>query len=65
MNKERLDHVRKVGFEPIDLTVSDRLGDLVEAVLGVPEVDAPWTVWDPQAERVELAKRGGGPRDGS
>ena len=30
MNKERLDHVRKVGFEPIDLTVSDRLGDLVE-----------------------------------
>lgn len=39
MNKERLDHVRKVGFEPIDLTVSDRLGDLVEAVLGVPEVD--------------------------
>src|ERR1700685_767344 len=39
MNKERLAHARKVGFEPIDLTRHDRLGELVADVLGVPEVD--------------------------
>jgi glutathione-independent formaldehyde dehydrogenase len=40
MKQERLAHVKAVGFEPIDLTKSDRLADLIEAVLGVPEVDA-------------------------
>lgn len=40
MNRERLQHAKAVGFEPIDLSRSDRLGDLIEAVLGVPEVDA-------------------------
>ena len=40
MNKERLAHARNVGFEPIDLTEHDRLGDLVADVLGVPEVDS-------------------------
>src|SRR5213592_2710280 len=38
MNQERLAHARKVGFEPIDLTRHDRLGELVADVLGVPEV---------------------------
>src|SRR5580704_6906073 len=40
MNKERLKHAKAVGFEPIDLSNSDRLEDLIEAVLGTPEVDA-------------------------
>src|SRR5262247_270584 len=40
MNKERLQHAESVGFVPIDLTKSDRLEDLIEAVVGVPEVDA-------------------------
>lgn len=40
MNKDRLQHAKEVGFEPIDLTKSDKLEDLIEAVLGVPEVDA-------------------------
>jgi glutathione-independent formaldehyde dehydrogenase len=40
MNKERLADVKKVGFEPIDLTRHDRLGELVADVLGVPEVDS-------------------------
>lgn len=39
-NKERLAHAKKVGFEPIDLGSHDRLGDLVEQVIGVPEVDS-------------------------
>jgi len=39
MNQERLAHAKKVGFEPIDLTRHDRLGELVADVLGVPEVD--------------------------
>src|SRR6201746_2806672 len=39
MNQERLAHARSVGFEPIDLTRHDRLGELVADVLGVPEVD--------------------------
>jgi len=39
MNRERLAHAKKVGFEPIDLTKHDRLGELVADVLGVPEVD--------------------------
>ncbi|HVH39600.1 MAG TPA: formaldehyde dehydrogenase, glutathione-independent [Gemmatimonadaceae bacterium] len=39
-NKERLAHAKKVGFEPIDLSVHDRLGELVEAVIGEPMVDS-------------------------
>ena len=40
MNQERLDHAKKVGFEPIDLKKSDNLGELIASVVGVPEVDA-------------------------
>src|SRR5262245_13273001 len=40
MNKEGLAHAKKVGFEPIDLTKHDRLGELVADVLGAPEVDS-------------------------
>src|SRR6201984_2164855 len=40
MNDERLKHAKKVGFTPIDLTKSDNLGDLLEAVVGQPDVDA-------------------------
>jgi glutathione-independent formaldehyde dehydrogenase len=39
LNKERLAHAKRVGFEPIDLAKHDRLGELVADVLGVPEVD--------------------------
>ena len=39
-NQERLAHAKKVGFEPIDLTRSDNLGELIEQVVGIPEVDA-------------------------
>ena len=39
-NKKRLTHAKKVGFEPIDLSKSDKLGELVEAVLGEPIVDS-------------------------
>src|ERR1700674_130408 len=39
MNPECLAHAKKVGFEPIDLSKHDRLGELVADVLGVPEVD--------------------------
>lgn len=40
MNQDRLKHAKAVGFEPIDLTKSDNLGELIHAVLGEPEVDA-------------------------
>ena len=40
MIPDRLKHAKKVGFTPIDLTRSDNLGDLIEAVVGKPEVDA-------------------------
>ena len=40
MNQERLKHTKAVGFEPLDLTRSDKLEDLIAQVLGVPEVDA-------------------------
>jgi glutathione-independent formaldehyde dehydrogenase len=40
LNPARLAHAKSVGFKPIDLTKSDKLEDLIEAVLGVPEVDA-------------------------
>jgi glutathione-independent formaldehyde dehydrogenase len=39
MNTERLAHAKKVGFEPVDLTRHDRLGELVDEILGIPEVD--------------------------
>ena len=40
MNPERLAHAKSVGFEPVDLTKSERLEELIEQILGVPEVDA-------------------------
>ncbi len=40
MQKERLAHAKKVGFEPVDLSKSDKLEDLIAAVVGKPEVDA-------------------------
>ena len=40
MNDERLAHAKKVGFEPIDLRKSDKLGELIASVIGEPEVDA-------------------------
>src|ERR1700759_2865245 len=39
-NPDRLAHAKKVGFEPIDLAKHDKLGELIAAVVGVPEVDA-------------------------
>ena len=36
----RLNHARKVGFVPIDLTKHDRLGEQVAAVIGEPTVDS-------------------------
>lgn len=39
-NPDRLAHAAKVGFEPIDLSKSDRLGDLVADVIGTDEVDS-------------------------
>ena len=39
-NPDRLAHAAKVGFEPIDLSKSDRLGDLVAQVIGTDEVDS-------------------------
>lgn len=40
MNQERLEHAKAVGFEPVDLTKSDKLEELIEEIVGVPEVDA-------------------------
>jgi len=40
MNTRRLEHAKSVGFEPIDLNKSDRLEELIENALGIPEVDA-------------------------
>src|SRR5713226_1603467 len=40
MNADRLKHAANVGFTPIDLTRSNNLADLIEAVVGKPEVDA-------------------------
>lgn len=39
-NKERLAHASKVGFEPINLSASDRLGDMIAEVTGSNEVDS-------------------------
>lgn len=57
MNKERLEHAKKVGFEPVDLTKSDNLADLIEDILGVPEVDAA-------VDAVGFEARGHGDRSG-
>jgi len=40
MNAERLRHAKSVGFEPVDLTKSNKLEELIEQIVGVPEVDA-------------------------
>jgi len=40
VNPERLKHAKSVGFEPIDLTKSDKLEELIEDVIGMPVVDA-------------------------
>jgi glutathione-independent formaldehyde dehydrogenase len=39
-NKDRLAHAAKVGFTPIDLNQSDRLGEMIASVTGSPEVDS-------------------------
>lgn len=39
-NPERLAHAKAVGFEPISLQNHDRLGELIEQVIGSPEVDS-------------------------
>lgn len=39
-NPHRLAHTKRVGFEPVDLTQSDRLGDLIAEIVGTNEVDA-------------------------
>jgi glutathione-independent formaldehyde dehydrogenase len=40
MNELRLQHARKVGFVPIDLSRHDRLGEQVAAIVGEPTVDS-------------------------
>ena len=40
MNPDRLAHVQKVGFVPVDIKKSNKLEDLIASILGVPEVDA-------------------------
>jgi glutathione-independent formaldehyde dehydrogenase len=40
MNPDRLAHAKSVGFEPIDLTKSSNLSELIEQVIGEPEVDS-------------------------
>ena len=39
MIPDRLKHASSVGFTPIDLTKSNDLGELIAAVVGIPEVD--------------------------
>ena len=40
MNKERLEQARSFGCETVDLTQEASLGDQIEAIVGVPEVDS-------------------------
>jgi glutathione-independent formaldehyde dehydrogenase len=40
LNPLRLDQARRFGCETVDLTLDATLGDQVDAILGVPEVDA-------------------------
>jgi len=39
MNKERLKHARAMGFQTVDLSEHADLGEQIEQILGVPEVD--------------------------
>ncbi|MGF6298437.1 threonine dehydrogenase-like Zn-dependent dehydrogenase [Paraburkholderia sp. WC7.3d] len=39
VNKARLDHARRVGFETVDLSEDATLSDQIAAILGEPEVD--------------------------
>jgi glutathione-independent formaldehyde dehydrogenase len=39
-NQQRLEHARKMGFEPVDLSRHDRLGEMIAAVVGEPQVDS-------------------------
>ncbi len=39
-NKDRLAHAAKMGFEPIDLSKHDRLGEMIAEVTGSDEVDS-------------------------
>lgn len=39
-NKERLAHAAKMGFEAVDLSQSDRLGEMIAEITGSPEVDS-------------------------
>src|SRR5690348_9352875 len=40
MNDDRLKHAKSVGFEPIDLKQDATLSELIEKVIGEPEVDS-------------------------
>jgi glutathione-independent formaldehyde dehydrogenase len=40
LNKERLAHAKRFGFETIDLSIDAPLPDQIHQILGVPEVDA-------------------------
>ena len=39
-NQQRLEHARKMGFEPVDLNKHDRLGEMIAAIVGEPQVDS-------------------------
>jgi len=39
-NAERQEHAARVGFEPVDLSKGDNLGELIAEIIGTPEVDA-------------------------
>jgi glutathione-independent formaldehyde dehydrogenase len=39
VNKKRLEHARRVGFETVDLSEDASLGEQIAAILGQPEVD--------------------------
>lgn len=39
-NTERLAHAKKMGFETIDISKHDKLGEQIAQIVGVPEVDA-------------------------
>lgn len=56
LNRDRLAHAKKVGFEPIDLGKHDRLGELVADVLGVSEVDCAIDCVGFEAKRQEDAR---------
>ncbi|OKH87727.1 formaldehyde dehydrogenase, glutathione-independent [Thalassospira sp. TSL5-1] len=39
-NKDRLAHASNIGFEAVDLSKSDRLGEMIAEITGSPEVDS-------------------------